>query len=799
MILALCALCPGMALAAGGQDRFADIYMPSSQNGRSCLAAFPGARDGEIYTSGGRGGKVFKVTTLADSGPGSLREAVCSKGDRTIVFEVAGQIELASPLVISDPNITIAGQTSPGGICLVGNTVHIRTDEVIIRDIDIAPQRPTSCLREMIVREGGWWNIIVDHCSIADGQRTYAFDAGLAGQRADSDGDGMPDMFEDRYGLDRNNPSDGAKAADVFRYTYTNLEYYLHSLVQDRVKAEEPARKLTIHLLGDSTMSLKPSGVIARHSTETGWGMLLSGFFDNQVDVYDFARNGLSTVTCISKGPWEYMLQELREGDYVFIQFGHNDSKAGTERYAAAWGAYQDNLRMMCRTISERGAHPVLLTSIARRHFLDGKVVETSLSEYRDACIQVARELGVPCFDLQTRMLEWLGGLGDVDSRPYYLNVKPMRTGVAPEGKIDNTHLQPAGARKVCGMVLDDIEKSLPELASHIVRRDYIVAQDGGGDFRTIQEAVDAAPDFIKQDEVRILIKPGIYREKVIIPASKEKLHLEGLDPLTTIISWDDSADRPGATGYPMGTSGTSTVFVHAKDFLAENICFENTAGEVGQACAITTDGDRQAYINCRFVGNQDTIYTFGDGQHQYFKDCWIEGTTDFIFGYSTCYFDGCTILSKKDSYITAASTLDHRKYGYVFRNCSLIHTPEATKVYLGRPWRKYAKTVFIDCNMEDHILPAGWHNWDKPYAEKTSFYAEYGSTGPGAASAKERVRWSHQLKARDLAGYEAGTVLESGSIEDKNGNQIPVEWYFKAFSKSSTSTHPTQGREGRR
>ena len=181
-------------------------------------------------------------------------------------------------------------------------------------------------------------------------------------------------------------------------------------------------------------------------------------------------------------------------------------------------------------------------------------------------------------------------------------------------------------------------------------------------------------------------------------------------------------------------------------------------------------------------MGNQDTIYTYGDDERQYFKNCWIEGTTDFIFGYSTCYFDSCTILSKRDSYITAASTLKQRRYGYVFRDCKLIHSPEAAKVYLGRPWRSYARTVFIDCEMGGHIRPEGWHNWDKPYAEKTAFYAEYGSTGPGAASAKERVRWSHQLKRRDLQDYEPGKVLATGAMEDKHGVQVPVEWYFKVF-----------------
>jgi pectinesterase len=191
-------------------------------------------------------------------------------------------------------------------------------------------------------------------------------------------------------------------------------------------------------------------------------------------------------------------------------------------------------------------------------------------------------------------------------------------------------------------------------------------------------------------------------------------------------------------------------------------------------------DADRVAFINCRFIANQDTIYTYGKGQRQYFRNCWIEGTTDFIFGASTCWFEDCTILSKRDSYITAASTPEGAEFGYVFRNCRLIHNDNARKVYLGRPWRPYAKTVFIDCELGDHIRPEGWHNWDKKYAEKTSYYAEYGSKGPGAEG--KRVSWSHALKAKEVKKYTPENVLKTGTEIDKHGKAVPVEWYFKVF-----------------
>ena len=352
-----------------------------------------------------------------------------------------------------------------------------------------------------------------------------------------------------------------------------------------------------------------------------------------------------------------------------------------------------------------------------------------------------------------------------------------------PKGLVDNTHTNGAGARQIVNLLLPEIVKVIPELADHIVNYDFVVAKDGSGDFFTVQEAINAAPDYCKQDETTIYIKDGIYEEKVTIPTNKQRLHLIGQSAEKTVITWGDYAKKLGPTGYEMGTSATSTVFLYGSDFLAENITFENSAGEgkaIGQACAITVDADRVAFINCRFVANQDTIYTYGKGQRQYFKNCWIEGTTDFIFGASTCWFEDCTILSKRDSYITAASTPENEEFGYVFKNCRLIHNENATKVYLGRPWRSFAKTVFIDCELGDHIRPEGWHNWSKPYAEKTTFYAEYGSRGPGAEGT--RVKWSHVLKAKDLKKYTPANVLKCGSEQDKNGVNVPTEWYFKVF-----------------
>ena len=184
-----------------------------------------------------------------------------------------------------------------------------------------------------------------------------------------------------------------------------------------------------------------------------------------------------------------------------------------------------------------------------------------------------------------------------------------------------------------------------------------------------------------------------------------------------------------------MGTFRTYSVKVEGNNITFKNLTIENNAEQLGQAVALHTEGDKLAFINCRFLGNQDTIYTGAEGTRLLFADCYIEGTTDFIFGPSTALFERCTIYSKRNSYVTAASTPKDIKFGYVFKECKLTAAPEVTKVYLGRPWRPNAATIFMNCELGKHILPVGWHNWNNTENEKTVRYAEYMNTGEGAST----------------------------------------------------------------
>ena len=550
-------------------------------------------------------------------------------------------------------------------------------------------------------------------------------------------------------------------------------------LIGVSVAAQE---KIVLRLMGDSTMADKD---LSYENPERGWGQRLKSHVDTCVLVANYAQNGRSTKSVQTLGIWDRVKNDLKAGEYLFIQFGHNDAKeSDTTRYAAAFGAYQENIRLFVDYALSVGAKPVLFTPVSRRWFdSEGNLKRDCHGDYPAAVKQVAEEYGLPIIDANEITQQWLMSLGDEASRKYYMWLPEGTNPKHPKGLQDNTHTNGAGAKQLVYLLLTEIVNVIPELAAHVVDYDFVVAKDGSGDFFTVQEAINAAPDYCKQDETTIYIKDGVYEEKVTIPANKQKLHLIGQSAENTVITWDDYAKKIGPTGYELGTSATSTVFLYASDFLAENLTIQNTAGEgknIAQACAITVDADRVAFINCRFLANQDTIYTYGKGQRQYFRNCWIEGTTDFIFGASTCWFEDCAILSKKDSYVTAASTPQNEEFGYVFVNCRLIHDENATKVYLGRPWRSYAKTVFINCELGDHILPEGWHNWGKPYAEKTTYYAEYGSKGPGAAGT--RVKWSHVIKAKELKKYTPENVLKCGSEQDKNGVNVQTEWYFRVF-----------------
>ncbi|MEB2786353.1 pectinesterase family protein [Algoriphagus persicinus] len=304
-----------------------------------------------------------------------------------------------------------------------------------------------------------------------------------------------------------------------------------------------------------------------------------------------------------------------------------------------------------------------------------------------------------------------------------------------------------------------DIRPLDSEVLKGKIEHDIVVAQDGSGHFKTIGEALDAIRVYLPKP-LTVYIKPGIYKEKLTIHGPVTHVTFEGESPENTIITFDDYASKDN-----MGTFETYTLKVLGNSLTFRNLTIENSAGNVGQAVALHAEGDRLVFENCRFLGNQDTMFASGENSRQLYKNCYLEGTTDFIFGSATALFEDCEIHSKADSYITAASTPEWVEYGYVFKDCKLTAAEGVTKVYLGRPWRDFAKTVFIETEMGAHIVPEGWHNWGRNHAEQTVFYAEYGSFGSGA-NPGSRIDWSHQLSEEELKNYGKDLIF-SGRAKD--------------------------------
>jgi pectinesterase len=288
-------------------------------------------------------------------------------------------------------------------------------------------------------------------------------------------------------------------------------------------------------------------------------------------------------------------------------------------------------------------------------------------------------------------------------------------------------------------------------LAAAVAPLHVVVAQDGSGDFPTVQNAVDHVMDRVLapfEGRVVIEIKPGVYHERVRVPADRPRITLSGHDAATTKIEYSVGAKDVG------GTFFSAVVDIDAPEFEAENLTFENTYGVGTQAVAVSVHSDRAVFRHCRFVAMQDTLYAASG--RQYYEDCYIAGHVDFIFGDAAATFDRCEIHSRGTGYIAAVSrTMPVGREGFVFDHCRLTADPDVKGVFLGRPWRLYARVVFLDCWMGGHIRPEGWNNWNKPEAEKDTFFAEYGSEGPGADGAA-RVKWAHALTAAEAAKIRA-------------------------------------------
>lgn len=346
-------------------------------------------------------------------------------------------------------------------------------------------------------------------------------------------------------------------------------------------------------------------------------------------------------------------------------------------------------------------------------------------------------------------------------------------------------------------------------LALHAQLYDLVVSQDGTGDYTTIQDAVNAIRDYKPEGRQRILVKKGVYEEKVIIPSYKTNISLIGEDRDSTILIWHDHANMHTESGFgedrritsrdegrKIGTFQSYTLRVDGPGFECENMTLQNDAmvyynpnwwqdrkndAGVAQAVTVHVEGDRAVFRNCRLLGFQDTLFNGNEDSRQMFYQCYIEGTVDFIFGPATVWFEQCHLHAITSGYYTAASTPANHPYGYVFNSCRLTAQPSAKGVYLGRPWRNYAAVIFKNCEMPAELDPRGWNNWRDPARELTARYYEGGSTGPGAKS-DQRVNWAHQLSANALSQITINRVF-TRPADRWAQNAFPTNFYDLHFA----------------
>lgn len=283
------------------------------------------------------------------------------------------------------------------------------------------------------------------------------------------------------------------------------------------------------------------------------------------------------------------------------------------------------------------------------------------------------------------------------------------------------------------------------------------VSTDGSGLFHSLQDAIDAVP-LPNKERIIIHVAPGVYKQPIYIPKRKNMITLLGDCAETTIITWANTATNiqhhQGSQVVGTGTFACGTLIVEGEDFIAQGITFENSSPKgSGQAVALRVTADRCAFYNCRFLGWQDTLYLhFG---RQYLRNCYIEGSVDFIFGNATALLEHCTIHCKSQGYITAHSRKTATDTtGYVFLRCTITGTGnESPYMHLGRPWGPHARVIFAYTWMDSCILPSGWNNWGNPENEKTACYYEYRCSGPGSNMSK-RVPWAKQLRDEDAEQF---------------------------------------------
>jgi pectinesterase len=546
--------------------------------------------------------------------------------------------------------------------------------------------------------------------------------------------------------------------------------YLVTGIILLAASIQSPAAetKIKIILVGDSTVT-----------DRSGWGLGFKQFLNDQTECINTSHGGESSLSFMRNGRWTNAL--ALKGNYYLIQFGHNN-EPGKPGRSTDMDTFVANMKQYVDDVRAIGAIPVLVTPLTRRQWDQnnpGKI-KSSLAPYAEEVRKIATGQNVPLVDLQTRSIELCESLGPEKC----LEFSPSKLEGGKQ-RYDSTHLNTKGSVMFARIVASELFKAVPALDSvllpepppddpilHNVAFDAVVSNDSTEKDRTLQAAIDLAPDDTNE-LYKILIEPGIYTGQFVVPQNKRHITMIGVSPENTILTYALNVTESNAETN-LRFKGTGFIAL-GDDFRAENITFQNTSGDHGQALALRVDGDRAIFNHCRMLGWQDTLMI--NNGRQYFTNCYLEGRVDFIYGSATAVFDHCEIHSKNGGHITAANTPADHPFGFVFMNCKLTGDPMAwvnptntsgilqakkPMADLGRPWRPFASVTYLNCEMGDHIKPDGWNNWGNVENEKTARYAEYDSTGPGA-NPEARFKWSKQLTQEEAEKITIKSVLSGG------------------------------------
>lgn len=767
------------------------------------LPAFPGAEGYGKYTTGGRGTPqspttVFAVTNLTDiNSPGSLRYALKAAAQhRTIVFRVSGTIRLTSRLTIP-ANTTIAGQTAPGGgICIADHPVVISGDNVILRYIRVRlGDRYQN--KGMVDGSGGDdalgnlgnKHIIIDHCSVS-----WSNDEALTVYRGDSvtlQWNIISEPLNYSYHFE-------AGGTDYQEHGYGGIWGSRHGSFH---------HNLIMHLKGRaprfSGNSSYPAGTVENcdfrnnviynwrdYSTNGGEGgqyNLVNNYYKYGPDTRDGNPSGAPRRAMIMNPSRSSSLgypKVYLEGN--FVDSYPEVSASNWLGIAPAGGSRADTAGIKVDqphtvepmpTDDAQEAYLQVLAkagaSLPLRDTLDERLVNDVLNRSgRIIDVQGGYPHGTPFAETINAWPTLADGTAPVDTDADGMpdDWETIR-GLDPNDPADRSGIAANGYTN-----LENYLNGLTDAGSQgTADYDILVAADGSGFFRTVQAAIDAAPTNLTEPFV-IFIKNGKYKEKISIPSNKPFIQLVGESVANTILYYDDYAAKPMPGGGTLGTQNSAGFSISATDFSAFNITFANTYGNGSQAVAVLVNNDRAVFKNCRFLGNQDTLYPKGPGTpRHYFKDCYIDGNVDFIFGSSAALFEDCVIYAKSrdnngSSYITAPNTPAGRDYGYVFQDCILPENTGLTTYFLSRPWqntsahhpRAHNKNVFLNPIMSKSIKPEGWSIWNESTDTDLIYYGEYNSHfwDGTPMDISQRVPWSYQLNSAEAATYTRENIF---------------------------------------